>query len=494
MAEISYVNTVNVNLTGTPQGMTDFVVANICLFSNEKAKFVDEYKVYVSPSAVADDFGSDSVTYAMANAIFAQTPNLRSGGGSLIVAPYKATNATFATIETSDLSGVIKTIQTLTNGTLTIKDAENIIALTDLNFTSVTSVEDIAKVIKNKAKDLTVEYVKENNSIIFKSHYLGEESKLTVVATDESTDIAGLQYLNIIDTTSNVGANAIDTEKLSDAVNRVASKIFFGGVLDTTLRENDSIEANVKIIEGMSKKIYVEAIHSLNNIKELGQTIKTGGYKKTKLLAYASGSYKDVKCFASAYLSKALCTNYTGSNTCITMNLKELATINPDTSCSDNELVLAKQYGVDIYGSTSGLACVYSTRNAGGYMDDITGIASFTGELEVAGFNYLRQTNTKVPQTEAGMTGLKDYLAQVCERYVTNGFIGTGLKWNSAEKFGDVEDFDRNIFEKGYYIYSLPIAQQKQSERESRIAPLIQIACKSAGAIHVVNVNGTIEA
>ena len=46
------------------------------------------------------------------------------------------------------------------------------------------------------------------------------------------------------------------------------------------------------------------------------------------------------------------------------------------------------------------------------------------------------------------------------------------------------EDFDRNITEHGYYIYSLPIAEQDQAEREARIAPVIQTAIKRAGAIH----------
>ena len=42
----------------------------------------------------------------------------------------------------------------------------------------------------------------------------------------------------------------------------------------------------------------------------------------------------------------------------------------------------------------------------------------------------------------------------------------------------------KNIKEKGYYVYSLPISEQSQPDREARKAPLIQIAIKSAGAIH----------
>ena len=94
MAEISLTNTINVSLTQTPQGLSEYVIANTALFSNETAGFSDEYRVYVAPSDVATDFGTDSLTYKMATAMFAQSPNLRTGRGSLYVVPYVATNAT----------------------------------------------------------------------------------------------------------------------------------------------------------------------------------------------------------------------------------------------------------------------------------------------------------------------------------------------------------------------------------------------------------------
>ena len=107
--------------------------------------------------------------------------------------------------------------------------------------------------------------------------------------------------------------------------------------------------------------------------------------------------------------------------------------------------------------------------------------------LEVSGFNYLRKTNTKIPQTETGMTGLKNAYETKCVQAVRNGLSAPG-KWNDSIPFGNPEDFLRNIEEKGYYIYSTPIAQQSQAEREQRIAPLVQIAVKLAGAFHGSNV------
>lgn len=495
MSEISYVNTVNVNLGSTPQGLSAFVVANIGLFTTETPSFADEYRVYVSPSTVATDFGADSLTAKMANAIFAQSPNLRSGTGSLIIAPYVAKSATCGTATTADISSNIANLKTVTDGEFIIKANGIDIKLDKLDFSKVKTVADVVKVILAKEPDVWVEVVNAN-AIKFTSKLVGDESTLEFEAVSGGTgkDVTDGLYLGLTAATKENGTNAVDGETLSEAVARVNKKIFFGGILDTCARDNKSIIANAKAIEAISKKVYVDVTTSLNNIAVLGADIKQGGYKKTRLLAYSQGTLADAKCMAGAYLSKALCTNYSGSQTAITMNLKELATIAPDENCSDNTLVQARTNGVDIYALTGGLGCVYSTKSAGGYMDDQTGIAAFTGDLEVAAFNYLRQTNTKVPQTETGMTGLKDTLAQICQKYVNNGYLGKGLTWNSLEKFGDPEDFDRNIYEKGYYIYSLPIAQQNQAERESRIAPLIQIAAKSAGALHIVNINGTVEA
>ena len=55
------------------------------------------------------------------------------------------------------------------------------------------------------------------------------------------------------------------------------------------------------------------------------------------------------------------------------------------------------------------------------------------------------------------------------------------------------EEQQRNIAEKGYYIYSIPVAQQNQTEREARKAPVIQIAVKFSGAIHHSEVIITVE-
>jgi hypothetical protein len=78
-------------------------------------------------------------------------------------------------------------------------------------------------------------------------------------------------------------------------------------------------------------------------------------------------------------------------------------------------------------------------------------------------------------------------LGNVFRQFVRNGILAPG-QWNSAQTFGDPETFKANIANQGWYVYSMPIAQQSQAQREARVAPYIQGAAKRAGAIHSADV------
>lgn len=77
----------------------------------------------------------------------------------------------------------------------------------------------------------------------------------------------------------------------------------------------------------------------------------------------------------------------------------------------------------------------------------------------------------------------------VCEEAINNGLVAPG-QWN-ADGFGQLSRGD--FLDRGFYIYTPPMAQQDQSIREQRIAPPLQIALKLAGAIHeldcIIDVN-----
>jgi hypothetical protein len=141
---------------------------------------------------------------------------------------------------------------------------------------------------------------------------------------------------------------------------------------------------------------------------------------------------------------------------------------------------------VDLYVSYAGVPSVVSF-GANRYFDEVFNLVWFVSALKVAGFNALARVSNKIPQTEPGMSLLKNAYRLICEEAVNNAYVAPG-QWTSAEWFGVQVDMNNSILERGYYIYSQPVNLQSSVDRAARKAPLVQIAIKEAGAIHSSNV------
>lgn len=288
-------------------------------------------------------------------------------------------------------------------------------------------------------------------------------------------------------------------ESQVEAFNRLKSQVLFCGWITTDTIANDlaaidvseSSSASVEVaslataVNAENNKIQFVVSNVQSDIEGVFTDIKNATLTKTRCLFYG-GTAEQAKIMMASYASKAMSTIFEASLTTQTMHLKPLAGVTPDPVMDETLLSKCKLAGVDSYISIEGVACVFST-GANGFFDEVFNELWFINTIQTAGFNYLRQTNTKIPQTENGMTGLKNAYAQVCVRGVNNGFIGAG-SWTSSDTFGNPDLFKRNIETSGFYVYSMPVAQQSRADREARKAPLVQIAVKTAGAIHSTNV------
>lgn len=278
-----------------------------------------------------------------------------------------------------------------------------------------------------------------------------------------------------------------DPESLGAAISRADSLVQFFGILSTRDYNASEVSAAAAVVQTLNKILFVVS----NNAADIAAAgsfhdIAEAGYDKTRCLAYLSDTTEPAKVMAAAYAGRALSTAFEGSNTTSTMHLKDLIGVTADPTMTQTQLNLCQACGADAYVNIAGVAKTF-TSGANKFFDQVYNRCWFLGALEVAGFNALAKVSTKVPQTEPGMTILKGAYRLVCDRAVRNGYVAPGA-WNSADRFGDVEAMLRNIEEVGYYIYSLPVNQQAQTEREERKAPLVQIAIKEAGAIHSSNV------
>lgn len=287
-------------------------------------------------------------------------------------------------------------------------------------------------------------------------------------------------------------------ETYSQAITRLAGEIYFEGILTTRTVTDDEAVAASTLVQSMNNRILMLPASSVNALTaETGLFAKVASNTRTKCVLYTLGEGEETaalnaRLFAAAYLSRGFAVNYSGSNTTITMNLKDLVGIQADTNISEGILSQCVAIGADCFPSIEGLPKVISNRQGGMYFDQVTNQIWFLNAIQRAVFNVLAQTNTKIPQTEAGLEKITKAIRQVCNQGVTNGFIAPGT-WNSSDTFGVYADFYRNIEEFGYYIYHQPVSEQLQSEREQRKAPLYQIAAKEAGSVHQANIIITIE-
>ena len=283
-----------------------------------------------------------------------------------------------------------------------------------------------------------------------------------------------------------------DSSNIATAVARLKPSIYFCGIISTSYPVSGSMKTLADAIQVYGDKILILPSTTYSDVAGAFTDIKTAGDYNTRCLFYSvtTGSSLQCRLFAAAYAGAMFSTNFNASNSTLTANLKQLATITPDPGITTAYLTALATAGVDCYTSVAGISALLS-QGANKYFDSVYNLIWFVNSLKVAGFNALLQVGSKVPQTEPGVALLKNAYRNICLQAVNNGYLAPGA-WTS-DTFGNQVDFLANIVSYGYYLYSQPVNQQATSARAARQCPVIQIAGKEAGAIHsssvTVNIN-----
>lgn len=119
----------------------------------------------------------------------------------------------------------------------------------------------------------------------------------------------------------------------------------------------------------------------------------------------------------------------------------------------------------------------------GTWFDEVIYLDKYKNDMQLAVMDLMYQ-NSKIAQTEPGMTRIKDAIKVVCDDMNRIGFIAPGV-WKSA----DILNLAYGAtLPSGYMIQSEPIAEQSQADRDARKAPPIYVSLKLAGAIHHVTI------
>lgn len=464
-------NVINISVSQPGQGIGRYNTSNLALFSNEIPENfgADTYRIYLSPIEVADDFGTDSITYKLANDIFSQQPNILANSGYLVVIPMLLSTQLITPSAIPDAGSVILTFAQGATDAINFGDTEAEIQ------TKVRAIAGLEKAVVTGSLATTI------------SIELGGTFGPQALIVDSANSLVdGVTPVTLAITSAQAG------ESPEAAVVRTVGLVQYFGMMHTKVLSNSERASFASAIQSLLKMGF--SVSRTAADVEVGGSLdllRSGGFTHTRGLFHGVDNDLDALIMMASYAGRALSTNFTGNNTTQTMHLKDLSLVQPDPSMNQTLLNKCIAAGADTYISIQGVSKTFCS-GKNDFFDNIYNLLWFVGALQVSGFNVLAQTATKIAQTEQGVDSLKSSYRRVCEQGLTNQFIAPG-SWTSPNFFGNQADFIANIEQRGYYIYSQPIVQQSPEDREDRKAPLIQIAIKYAGAIHsssvIVNIN-----
>lgn len=461
MSEINISNVINISVSQAGAGAGAYNTSNLACFTSDAYNLSTfgslGYKIYVSAQDVATDFGSASATYLAALQVFSQQPNILANRGYFVAIPM--------IVEVQRLSFSSAPV----SGHYVVNFGGH--ASANINF------DDTAPQIQAKIQAI-----------------LGLEQATVTGTAATHIDITFKGYygnaaiITITSNTLNGGITVIPSEvtageTLAAAITRTTGLVQYFGIGMPNLVNQTDMLAAAAVVQTLLKMAYFLG-NSDADVAVAGKLdlLRSNSYTQSRGLYYVGdATLQSGLDFQWSYMGRAQSTVFEGSNTTQNMHLKSLIGVDADSNLDQTKLDLAQAAGADCYPSIQGIPKVFSS-GENTFFDRVYNLLWFVGALQIAGFNYLATTSTKIPQTEQGMDGLKGSYRSVCEQAVTNQYAAPGT-WNSPDTFGEQTDFYQNIQQRGYYIYSAPIGLQAAAARAAREAPLIQIAIKEAGAI-----------
>lgn len=221
-----------------------------------------------------------------------------------------------------------------------------------------------------------------------------------------------------------------------------------------------------------------------NSSADIGSELQAAGYTRTFFM-YSSQNPFGV----GGLFGKLLTVNFAAENSMITLMWKELAGFSYETLTPTQATTLnTKRYNYYALFNNGVAIVVNGTMASNDYIDEIFGLDGLVNYIQTDLFNFMVTNNTKVPQTDAGVSQLVTVCQNACQAFVNNGYLAAGT-WTSAG-IGPIQP--GMTLSNGYYVWAAPIALQSAAQRGQRISPTIQILGKEAGAIHDIVVNLTV--
>ncbi|MFP0547889.1 DUF3383 domain-containing protein [Acinetobacter baumannii] len=481
---VSRVVNVDVYLSATAAATRGFGTP-LFLGSSDVIDPNERMRAYSSATDVATDFGVDSAEYLTASAYFSQKPTPKS----CYIGRWVKT-ASSGLLKGAILSTAQKALSNFTSisdGSFKITVDGIVKTVTAVDLTGVANLNGVASAINAKITGATFAWDAVYGRFTVTSATTGTTSTVGYASANTTgTDLSGLLGLN--DGFASVPVPGQSAETIQEAVNDCIdlSNDWYGLALADSHPDDDIVAVAGIIESAYPVRIFGYTMQNSlaldpTSTTDLAARLKALHYDRT-FLVYSSSSFYT----AASVFGRMFTVNFTGTNTTITLKFKQLPGITEEgLRTSQANALQDKNCNVFAAYDNDTAILQEGTMVSGVFMDEMHGRDWMQNYVQTAVYNLPYTSNTKIPQTEAGVNKIVGTIEHALEQGVTNGFLAPGI-WNGDE-FGVLAAGD--YLPKGYYVYANSINDQAQADREARKAPAIQCATKLAGAIHFSDIS-----
>lgn len=444
---------------------------------------VERIRTYTGIDGIAQDFGLDAPEYAAAELFFSQTPR-----PSIVQVGRWAKGPSPAILRGAIVDGSSATAAgwtPITDGcfAVTIKGAET--SITGLDFSGVTNLNGVASIINAGLASHGATCRFDGERFTLSTTTVGATATLgyATAVQEGGTDISTLLCWTVDSALAPM--DGTDGETPKECVALLADRgDWYGCVFTEPLTQEQHLDVAAYIEAASKSRIYGITTTDTRILdsaytEDIASRLKALKRKRS-MVAFSRNPYAVVSA-----LGRAFVVNFSANRSTITLKFKQLPGVVAEGLTESQAVSLATKR-CNVFAAYNNDTSIYQEGVMSGdaYFDEIHGTDWLQNAVQNEVWNLLYQSKTKIPQTNAGANQIVNVIEGVMNEAVNNALVAPGV-WN-ADGFGQIERGD--YLPKGYYIYTMPMELQPQSEREQRKCPPIQCAIKLAGAIHFVDV------
>lgn len=375
-------------------------------------------------------------------------------------------------------------------GNFTITTDAGVAAIADLDLSGASDLAGIATALESAINTINIGSVTVTHTgygFEVKSTLTGATSVITFADGDTGAGaVNAAEALGLEQHQGKISQGFAAESPVQALGNVVANGTDFTGLVthkkyrDITGTDNGNSTEDIADWAEANSKIFCNTSNNLSVLSSLDTDILSKLKGKTLRFSLSTFSKTKAQYPSAAVFGRAASVNFSGINTTITLNLKQIPTITAEDLTPGEFANLRSKNGSAVVRIGKTINAYSDSRMASGsWLDTTHGLLWLENRCEVDMFNLLFQSATKVPFTQSGINTTAATLERSLDAAVRNGLAAPGFLP------------DGRFLPDGFAVYSVDLADVPSSDKGNRLYAGLSFEMVGAGALHEVVVSGT---